>query len=200
MSYSVNEGIGWLSCTPTSGVNTGEHDGIAMNYSTAGLTAGTYNGAITVTAPGAAASPQIISVTLTVNLSPDTAHSFALTGCLVTARHHHTATLLPDGKVLVAGGNGISGILGSGELYDPTIAPRELMAPKMEISGGNVNFTVQPSVAWRKYQPQVSETLATDTWQNLGEEVIGDGNSLVISTPLIPGMPRRFYRLALDRQ
>ena len=40
------------------------------------------------------------------------------TGSLGTARCHHTATLLPSGKVLVAGGsNGVS--LSSAELYDP---------------------------------------------------------------------------------
>jgi putative Ig domain-containing protein/thrombospondin type 3 repeat protein/galactose oxidase-like protein len=44
--------------------------------------------------------------------------SFALTGSLNTARTLHTATLLPNGKVLIAGGfNGAS--LGSAELYDP---------------------------------------------------------------------------------
>ena len=37
------------------------------------------------------------------------------TGDLTTARAEHTATLLPDGKVLVAGGDD----LGSAELYDP---------------------------------------------------------------------------------
>ena len=44
---------------------------------------------------------------------------WTLTGSLGTARYGHTATLLPNGKVLVAGGNGTNGILASAELYDP---------------------------------------------------------------------------------
>ena len=44
--------------------------------------------------------------------------TWTATGNLNTARSEHTATLLPDGKVLVAGGlNG--GVLASAELYDP---------------------------------------------------------------------------------
>src|SRR5437762_14365078 len=45
--------------------------------------------------------------------------TWTLTGSLNTARAYHTATLLPNGKVLVVGGNGNSGILTSAELYDP---------------------------------------------------------------------------------
>ncbi len=46
--------------------------------------------------------------------------SWSSTGSLTTARYFHTATLLPSGKVLVAGGfNGSSGPLSSAELYDP---------------------------------------------------------------------------------
>ncbi len=48
--------------------------------------------------------------------------SFNNTGSLATARQDHTATLLPNGKVLVAGGytGGNNGIdLASAELYDP---------------------------------------------------------------------------------
>ena len=44
-----------------------------------------------------------------------------------TARSIATATLLPNGKVLIAGGSGSTGALSSTELYDPvsnTFAPR----------------------------------------------------------------------------
>ena len=41
----------------------------------------------------------------------------ATTDNLAHARDHHTATLLPSGKVLVAGGEDSSGALNSAELY-----------------------------------------------------------------------------------
>jgi hypothetical protein len=45
---------------------------------------------------------------------------WADTGSLATARYAHTATMLPNGKVLVVGGYNSSGTaIGSGELYDP---------------------------------------------------------------------------------
>ena len=45
--------------------------------------------------------------------------TWTATGSLTTARDFHTATLLPNGKVLVAGGIDNSGSLSSAELYDP---------------------------------------------------------------------------------
>src|SRR6266568_1427373 len=60
---------------------------------------------------GPASAPSLFSV--------DAPFTFDNTGSLNTARRDHTATLLSNGKVLVAGGyNG--GSLASAELYDPT--------------------------------------------------------------------------------
>jgi formylglycine-generating enzyme len=78
------------------------------------------------------------------------------------------------------------------------IAPGELVAPRFEIVGGNLNFTVQPSVAGRSYLLQYADKLHGGTWQDLGGVVIGDGNNLVLTTPRAAGVTRRFYRIALD--
>src|SRR5437588_289177 len=51
---------------------------------------------------------------------PDAATAnWTRTASLNMGRGDHTATLLPNGKVLVAGGQGNSGVLASAELYDP---------------------------------------------------------------------------------
>jgi hypothetical protein len=49
--------------------------------------------------------------------------SWSPTGSMSVSRHHHTATLLPDGRVLVSGGSDGSefGVLGSAEIYDPAL-------------------------------------------------------------------------------
>jgi hypothetical protein len=50
-------------------------------------------------------------------------HTFALTGAMAVPRFEHTATLLPTGKVLIAGGSSVvngNSSLASTELYDPS--------------------------------------------------------------------------------
>jgi N-acetylneuraminic acid mutarotase len=51
-----------------------------------------------------------------------TSGTWANTGSLNTTRAGHSATLLPNGQVLVAGGEGATGFLNSAELYDPSQA------------------------------------------------------------------------------
>jgi formylglycine-generating enzyme required for sulfatase activity len=77
------------------------------------------------------------------------------------------------------------------------ITPDELVAPKLEISGGNLNFTIQPSVSGRNYQLQCSDTMTAGTWQNSGVVWSGNGGNLVIPTPYDAGVRKRFYRFAL---
>jgi hypothetical protein len=79
--------------------------------------------------PGASASP---SETASPTAAPSSSvvgprpASWTPTGSMGTAREGHTATLLPDGKVLVAGGVDITSdnlngtLLASAELYDPS--------------------------------------------------------------------------------
>src|ERR1051326_7110093 len=45
--------------------------------------------------------------------------SFQFTGSMTRPRQNHTATLLPNGQVLVAGGRDGTNILASAELFDP---------------------------------------------------------------------------------
>jgi hypothetical protein len=68
LSYTITDNATWLSCSPTSGSSTGEHDTITVNYSTTGLALGTYQGTITITAAGASNSPKTIPVTLEVRV------------------------------------------------------------------------------------------------------------------------------------
>jgi formylglycine-generating enzyme required for sulfatase activity len=77
------------------------------------------------------------------------------------------------------------------------IAPGELVAPKIEISGGNLNFTIQPSMVGRNYWLQDSDTMAGGTWADVGVVRSGDGGNLVISIPYAPEVQRRFFRVAL---
>src|SRR5438105_14028919 len=61
------------------------------------------------------------------------------TGSLATARYGHTATLLPNGKVLVAGGGDSFGQeVASAELYDPATG---LWTATGSMSTARVNYT-----------------------------------------------------------
>jgi N-acetylneuraminic acid mutarotase len=67
LTYTTSPDAAWLSCDPTSGTSTGEHDAITVNYASSGLAAGTYNATITISG---ASQTKNIAVTLTVTVPP----------------------------------------------------------------------------------------------------------------------------------
>jgi hypothetical protein len=96
----------------TTAIWTSGTQSVATVGPTTGLTTGVSLGTSTISAT-------IGSVTATASLSV-VANMWSPTGSLTNAREEHTATLLPNGKVLVAGGTeGGPSITASAELYDP---------------------------------------------------------------------------------
>ena len=105
--------------------------------------------------------------------------AWTLTGSLNTARRHHTATLLPNGKVLVTGGESAGSRLSTAELYDPakgtwtkvsgmSVARRYHTATllndgKVLVTGGGLDG--QPAATAELYNP------ATGTWSSTGSMI-----------------------------
>jgi len=109
-----------------------------------------------------------------------TTHGFLLTGSMATPRRFHTATLLPNGKVLVAGGwNAGSTAFASAELYDPSsgtfsvtgnmTVPRAghtatlLNNGKVLIAGGNSDTAGSAAVSSAELYDPATGTFAATT-------------------------------------
>ncbi|MEI8342537.1 MAG: kelch repeat-containing protein, partial [Verrucomicrobiota bacterium] len=81
----------------------------------------------------------LISIQLSQSLKAETgSHVFNPTGSLSQARFLHTATLLANGKVLVAGGQGHYATLKSAELYDPATGTWSLTGQMTDRRAGHV--------------------------------------------------------------
>ena len=69
---------------------------------------------------------------------------FTVTGSMHVARNVPTATLLPNGQVLIAGGQSTSAPLASAELYDPTAKTFSLLTNSMTTPRSNQTATLLP--------------------------------------------------------
>jgi hypothetical protein len=116
--------------------------------------------------------------------------SFTVTGGMIAPRYMHTATLLPDGTVLIAGGRKLNGdAQASAELYDPAAGtfgttgsmtiPRHLHTAtllnngKVLIAGGNYPYSPTAEL----YDPSTRTFTATSDMTEPGAD----------SATLLPG-------------
>ena len=75
LEYTMADDASWLSVSPDGGTSAGEADPIDVIYDVAGLAVGSYAATITVSADGAANTPQTVTVHVTVEtVSPDFDH------------------------------------------------------------------------------------------------------------------------------
>jgi Kelch motif len=176
VTWSVQEGT-------TGGSITSQ--GVFGVY-TAPNTLGTYHVVATSVADATASASAVVTVELPTSTP---AGNFTAVGNMTTARADHTATLLPNGKVLIAGGVG-DGFqeLASAELYDPstrTFAPTgSMIRPRYAhsatlladgrilIAGGRQDGTRGTSVFTAEiYDPSTGAFTATGDLTSIGGEV-----------------------------
>ncbi len=88
---------------------------------------------------GNATTPSFVTH-VTAEVFDSTARIFSATGSMDDERALHTATLLPDGKVLVAGGSGATGTLSTAELYTTT-SPTSGVFTNTSVSTGGMQVS-----------------------------------------------------------
>jgi N-acetylneuraminic acid mutarotase len=120
--------------------------------------------------------------------------TWSFTGTLNIACEGHTATLLPNGKVLVVGGYGNNGALNSAELYDPATGIWTL-TDNLRVARSEHTATLLQSGkvlvlgGWREWDVWVDAELydpATGTWSVTGSPIFGTGYGTGYTATLLP--------------
>jgi N-acetylneuraminic acid mutarotase len=152
-----------------------------LNLARAYHTATLLNNGLVLVAGGATNPNGGTGATTSAELYNPTNGTWTLTGSMHTPRFTHSATLLPSGKVLVAGGqstNAYPNIIASAELYDPATGQWTTINPmatqryshtatllpngKVLIAGGGVTNALLVTGACELYDP------ATGNWSSTG--------------------------------
>jgi len=120
-------------------------------------------------------SLSVVDMSASAEIYDPTSGTFSVTGSLATARQVHTATLLIDGTVLVAGGwSDFNSGLVSAELYQPgAFAPSNLIS--ISIGPANPTLTMGTSLslaATGTFSDNSTQTLATAIWSTSDNTVV----------------------------
>ena len=151
LSWSASSNSPWLTVSPASGSGAGT---LTLGINTAGFSAQTYNGAVSVTASGAANSPQTIAVTLTVTAAgPSVVVSAVVNSASWTGGTVAPGELVTIGGSLLGPSTGVSGGIDpvSGKLVTrlagTTVTFNGVAAPLLYTSGTQINAIVPYEVA-----------------------------------------------------
>ena len=170
--------------------------GSDMIYPRRGHTATLLQNRKVLLAGGQSIKPTSTSATAELfDLDPGSRFNVSLTGSMKYERIGHTATLLPNGKVLVAGGGDVAGNLSPGaELYDPETGTWTLTGPmKYDRSGhtaillldGKVLVAGGRDVAGNSRASAELYDPETGTWTQTGS--LNFGRTLFTATGLFDG-------------
>ena len=108
LSFTVAESASWLSVSPVSGsLAPATTTSLTLSFDTAGLPGGTYNADVTVSAAGAVGTPEVISVSLTVNDPNPPTLTVSPTSIVATANERTN----PASQSVVLGAEGLGGAL-----------------------------------------------------------------------------------------
>ncbi|QTN27311.1 fibronectin type III domain-containing protein [Rhodoferax sp. AJA081-3] len=163
-----------VSTSPAGGIDS-DAGSTTLNHVVTGLSNGV-SYTFTVTATNAAGVSVASGVSNTA--TPEQPVHWSATGSLQTARAGHTATLLPDGKVLVVGGTtSAAGVAASAvELYDPVSKDWKLVG-RTSVSPYGHTATLLPNgkllVGFELYDPANNTVTALPSPSTVGRDLVG---------------------------
>jgi glucose/arabinose dehydrogenase/mono/diheme cytochrome c family protein len=98
-----------------------------------------------------------------------------------------------------AGGEGLASDTAIATPESPPIGAAEMAAPSISRRASNMVLTVSTTEIGHSYQLQYSDSLAPESWQNLGVPAAGTGAPLEIEIAASPSVPMRFFRIVISR-
>ena len=140
VAFVASSSATWLTATPASGTVP---TALTLAVNPTGLTAGTYNGTVTITAPGASNSPQTVAVSLTV-----TALAFPAISAVGNGASFLPGPIAPGELISIVGANlgpatPASFVLNAVGLVDPTLSDTQVLFDNLP---GTVLYTSQTQV------------------------------------------------------
>jgi glucose/arabinose dehydrogenase len=198
LNYTASDDASWMSVSPTSGPAAQD---VTVTLDTSGLAAGTYNGTVTVSAAGAAGSPKLIPVTLT--LTPPAPPSLMVSPTSLS--FSATAGGPNPAAQSLAIANGGSGTLSYSATDDASwlsLTPASGSAPgnvsasvdAAGLAAGTYTATVTITSAGTANSPQTVPV--TLTVAPPGGELLGGANVIGTSTSSAPVGAAEAYRLS----